>query len=290
MSADLQTSKPPAASSTRITIPIVNLSRLPQLFLLPRLSGFTGLRERLWLREIYNIESSKWHKEDARNNLESYLYKLGDLLGDESQTPFRKCSQPAERSAVRKKLEETLTWIHDEVDNADTNQFLEKLSGLEYVSYVFSFFLHCSFILQLTCSGISSIQLLETKEFPKALNNSQTWNWSSWLFITEARQNLTAEAEGGPSSRYTHAEIDFLEKMLRGHEAWLAEWAAKQPQVPMSQNPIILTSEMKARAKVPENHLQKLWKKVPPTKRPVDRRDRRRELRLGRERLTPHAQ
>jgi len=58
--------------------------------------------------------------------------------------------------------------------------------------------------------------------------------------------------------------------------------SSKQQQVPMNQNPIILTSEMRARAKVPENHLQKLWKKVPPTKRPVDCRDRRRELRLGR--------
>jgi len=184
------------------------------------------------LREINNIESSKRRKEDARNNLESYLYKLGDLLGDESQTPFRKCSQPAERSAVQKKLEETLTWIHDEADNADMNQFLEKLSGLEYVSYMLSFFLHRIFILQLPCSGVSSVQLLETEEFFKALNNSQTWNWSSRLFITEARQNLTAKVEGGPPSRYTHAEIDVLEKMLREHEAWLAEWAAKQQQVP----------------------------------------------------------
>jgi len=121
-------------------------------------------------------------------------------------------------------------WMHD----ADTNQFLEKLSGLEYVSYVLSFFLHRSFILQLPCSGVSSVRLLEIEEFPKALNYSQIWNWSSWLFITEARQNLTAEAEGGPPSRYTHAEIDVLKKMLREHEGWLAEWAAKQRQVPIN--------------------------------------------------------
>ena len=187
------------------------------------------------------------------------MYKLGDLLGDESQTPFRKCSQPAERSAVQKKLEETrVTWIHDETNNADTNQFLEKLSGLEYVSYMLSFFLHRSFISQSSCPGALSVQLLKTEEFPEALNNSQTWNWSSRPFITEVRQNLTAEVEGGPPSHYTHAGIDVLEKMLREHEAWLAEWAAKQQQVPMNQNPIILTSEMRARARVPENHLQKL--------------------------------
>jgi len=179
------------------------------------------------------------------------LYKPSDLLGDESQTPFRKCSKPTE-VPVQKKLKETLTWMHDEANNADMNQFLEKLSGLEYVFYVLSFFLHRSFIFQLPCSGVSSVRLLETEEFPKALNNSQMWNWSSRLFITEARQNLTAEAEGGPPSRYTHAEIGVLEKMLREHEGWLAEWAAKQRPVPMNQNPVILTSEMRARAKVPE--------------------------------------
>jgi hypoxia up-regulated 1 len=89
------------------------------------------------------------------------------------------------------------------------------------------------------------------------------------LFITEAKKNLTAEAEGGSPARYTQAEIDALEKTLKEHEAWLAEWVAKQRDVPMNQDPVILTSEMRARAKTLENHLQKLWKKkVPSKKRP----------------------
>ena len=107
----------------------------------------------------------------------------------------------------------------------------------------------------------------EIEEFPKALNNSQMWNWSSRLFITDAKQNLTAEAEGGPPARYTQAEIDALEKTLKEHEAWLAEWVAKQRQVPINQDPVILTSEMRARAKTLENHLQKLWKKKVPLKK-----------------------
>ena len=107
----------------------------------------------------------------------------------------------------------------------------------------------------------------EIEEFPKALNDSQMWNWSSRLFITEARQNLTSEAEGGPPARYTQVEIDALEKILKEHEAWLAEWVAKQREVPMNQDPVISTSEMRARAKTLENHLQKLWKKKVPTKK-----------------------
>ena len=74
--------------------------------------------------------------EEARNNLESYLYKLRDLLNDDSEAPFMKCSQPGERFAIQNKLDETLTWMHDEADNADTTQFLEKMSGLEYVPFV----------------------------------------------------------------------------------------------------------------------------------------------------------
>lgn len=107
----------------------------------------------------------------------------------------------------------------------------------------------------------------EIEEFPKALNSSQMWNWSSRLFITEAKKNLTAEAEGGPPARYTKAEIDALETTLKEHEAWLGEWVAKQRQVPMNQDPVILTSEMRARAKILENHLQKLWKKKVPLKK-----------------------
>ena len=54
------------------------------------------------------------------------------------------------------------------------------------------------------------------------------WNWSSRLFITEAKQNLTTEGEGGPPARYTQAEIDALEKTLKEHKVWLVEWVAKQ--------------------------------------------------------------
>ena len=88
------------------------------------------------MREIDNIEGSKRRKEEARNNLESYLYKLRDLLDGESETPFRKCSQPGERSAIHEKLEETLSWMHDDADDADTAQLLDKLSSLECVSVV----------------------------------------------------------------------------------------------------------------------------------------------------------
>ncbi len=104
----------------------------------------------------------------------------------------------------------------------------------------------------------------EIEEFPQALNNSQMWNWSSRLFLTDARLNMTQELEAGLPTKYTKEELDEFEKVLKEHESWLDEWVEKQKKVKMNEDPVILSSEMRARAKVLENHLQKLYRKRTP--------------------------
>jgi hypoxia up-regulated 1 len=104
----------------------------------------------------------------------------------------------------------------------------------------------------------------EIEAFPQALNNSQMWNWSTRLFLHEARQNLTAEIAADLPSKWTKDELDGLERTLKEHEAWLSEWVEKQKDVKPNEDPVIETTEMKARAKVLETHLQKLWKRKVP--------------------------
>lgn len=108
----------------------------------------------------------------------------------------------------------------------------------------------------------------EIEAFPRALNNSQMWNWSTRLFLTEARQNLTAEIAADLPSKWTKDELDGLEKALKDHESWLSEWVEKQKRVKPNEDPVIETREMKARAKVLETHLQKLWKRKIPKSKP----------------------
>jgi hypoxia up-regulated 1 len=94
------------------------------------------------------------------------------------------------------------------------------------------------------------------------------WNWSTRLFLTEAHDNLTAEAAAGLPSKWTKEELDGLEKTLREHETWLHEWVEKQKKIKMNEDPVIETTEMKARAKTLELHLQRLVKrKTPKTKK-----------------------
>lgn len=104
----------------------------------------------------------------------------------------------------------------------------------------------------------------EIEAFPQALNNSQMWNWHTRLFLTEARQNLTSELEQGLPSKWTKDELDGLEKALKEHESWLNEWVEKQKKVKNHEDPVIETREMKARAKVLEQHLQRLYRRKVP--------------------------
>jgi hypoxia up-regulated 1 len=204
-------------------------------------------KSRSRLRAIDAEESAKSRRAEARNSFESYLYRLRDFLNEDNKdTPFKKCSQPAEREEIQGKLEDSFSWLDDKGELAETSQFLDKRIALE------------------TLEKPIIHRYQEIEAFPQALNNSQMWNWSTRLFLQEARQNLTAEIAEGLPSKWTKDELDNLEKSLKEHEAWLSEWVEKQKSVKSNEDPVIETAEMKARAKALEIHLQKLYKRKIP--------------------------
>jgi hypoxia up-regulated 1 len=87
------------------------------------------------LRLVDYEESAKQRKEEARNSLEGYLYRVRDLLDDSHQdTPFKQCSQESERKAIAQKVSETIVWLHDKGDLAETSQFWDKRNAVEYVA------------------------------------------------------------------------------------------------------------------------------------------------------------
>lgn len=86
------------------------------------------------LRQVDYEEAAKQRKEEARNNLEGYLYRVRDLLDENNtDTPFRKCSQDSERKHLSEKVSEAITWLHDKGDLAETSQFWDKLNTIESV-------------------------------------------------------------------------------------------------------------------------------------------------------------
>lgn len=72
-------------------------------------------------------------REEQRNILEGYLYKLRDLLDSDSQHTFVKHSQESERRAIARQLKEVSSWFNAHEDEAQTKDFVEKRSSLECV-------------------------------------------------------------------------------------------------------------------------------------------------------------
>lgn len=198
------------------------------------------------LRALDNMEVSKQFREEAFNTLEGYLYKLRDLLDDGPETPFMKCSKPSEREAISRKVADTSAWLHSDGESADTSTLMEKRRALESLEKPI---VH---------------RYKEIEEFPEALNSSQKWNWSTRLFLAEARANLTAEAAAGLPSKWTTEELDALEKAVKEHEAWLNTGVEKQKRIKMNEDPAIETRDMRSRAKTLELHLQRLVKRKAP--------------------------
>ena len=88
------------------------------------------------------------------------------------------------------------------------------------------------------------------------------------LFITEARKNLTAETiPGNLPALHTQEELIHLEGKLREHEAWLAPLVEKQKGIKPWEDPVLLTEEMKTKAKALEKELLKLMRRKTPAKR-----------------------
>ncbi|KAH9996166.1 actin-like ATPase domain-containing protein [Russula compacta] len=241
-----KTTKPPATPKD-ITIPLNVTVKFPSVAPM----GLEQKREaRQRLIKMEAEEAAIAAREEQRNVLEGYLYKIRDLLESDSQHPFVQHSQDSERRAISRQLKDVSNWFHAHADDAQTKDFVAKRSSLE------------------TLERPIVHRINEIGEFPQALNTSQMWNWHTRLFLSEARENLTAEERAGTTGRYTKTELDELEKALREHEAWLHEGVEKQKGVPMNHDPVIETKEMRKRAKALETHLQRLVQKKPPRVRP----------------------
>ncbi|KAK4698666.1 hypoxia up-regulated 1, partial [Phenoliferia sp. Uapishka_3] len=82
------------------------------------------------LREAKAAETRKLAKDEARNVLESYIYRARDLVDQKS---FVDCSLEAERDAIRGKTEAADEWLWKEGDGAPTKELRAKKSELECV-------------------------------------------------------------------------------------------------------------------------------------------------------------
>jgi hypoxia up-regulated 1 len=80
------------------------------------------------LREAKAAETRKLQREEARNVLEAYIYKVRDLVED---VTFGESSQEHERKVIREKTEAANEWLWDEGESAATKELKAKKSEIE---------------------------------------------------------------------------------------------------------------------------------------------------------------
>lgn len=80
------------------------------------------------LREIKTAETRKLAREEARNVLEAYIYKVRDLV---ENAAFVEASTAEEREVIKSTTESSNEWLWEEADEASTKELKSKKSDLE---------------------------------------------------------------------------------------------------------------------------------------------------------------
>lgn len=195
-------------------------------------------KDKLWT--MSQAATRKAQREEARNAIESYLYRVRDMIEDPT---FESVSKDAERSAITAKTEELSAWLSDEGETADTATLKSKRSALE-----------------------SLIKPLETRLEQSKLRSSAFAEFESSLaeakaFVAEAKANLTAAIQNNESSKYSVTELDSLTSTLEKDEEWYKKGKALQEQRGPSDDPALLSTEVDGRRKRVQETIGKIRKR-----------------------------
>ncbi|GAA5901408.1 hypothetical protein JCM5296_003002 [Sporobolomyces johnsonii] len=200
------------------------------------------------LREAKAALQRKLAREEARNLLEAYVYRVRDLVDQEA---FVASSVESERKAIRELNEKTGEWLWDEGESAATKELKDKKKDLEkLVKHILA-------------------RSTEATERPRLIAQLRDVLGSSTAFLASARANDTAAAAASPPEpqRFTAEELDKLSARLGDSTAWLDEHVKKQERVPGHEDPVLRTAELERRIKDLEAEVARLErKKVPRAK------------------------
>ncbi|KAG8893150.1 lumenal Hsp70 protein, partial [Tulasnella sp. 417] len=210
----------------------------------PPLSPAEKQKSQSRLAEIAAREAAKAQREQAYNLLEGFLYRLRDLLEDDSSA-FHEFAQPDEQARLSDKLATTMTWLHDDGEEAAADVLLAKRAELE----------------KLEQPIITRYQ--EASTGPKALSDLQKAHALARAFLTEAKANQTTAIEAGETPRFTDDDLKSVDTLVTESEDWLRERTQQQKKLTKRQDPVLKTAEMESKGIAVQKSVQGLMKRKP---------------------------
>ncbi|CAO3649389.1 unnamed protein product [Cunninghamella echinulata] len=189
------------------------------------------------MQELDTKDNLRREREDAKNNLESYVYRTLDFLYDDV---VETVSSEEQREELREKLSETSDWIYDEGEHADTKAYINQLNTLKALEN------------PITYRRQEFIQRDKTFEIvPKSVGLVT-------MYVEGIRK--TPEEE-----RYhTEEELEKALSVAKAAEKWHEEKLEQQLALTPLDNPVLTSKLAAAKAKEVDDALLPLLRKKKP--------------------------
>ncbi|WRT67203.1 uncharacterized protein IL334_004169 [Kwoniella shivajii] len=215
------------------------------------------------LSSIAKFESAKFAREEARNLLEGYLYRLSGLLSPDSESKaLHEYATKEERSKLQKSVDSAMEWLGDHAEEADEKTLRAKRADIEAIE--------TPIITRFT----------EFVHRPKAIEAFQQAMFASRTFLVEARKNNTIALEAVSNStpenpaippKFTEEELKGVEDLMKDNEIWMDTLMQKQVKLDddKMKDPVIRSAELDERGKKLQMTVLRLVnKKAPRRPRP----------------------
>ncbi|UZJ55202.1 hypothetical protein CBS101457_004522 [Exobasidium rhododendri] len=204
-------------------------------------------RDRLYVAD--SEARSRATREEARNVLEAYVYRVRDLVEEEW---FKKASRDEERKSIESKTKELSSWLSSaEGDKAVTSTLKLRKGTLEGL--------------------VEPVEkrVAEQRIRGKAIRSFEKSQKEAREFLQEARANLTVAIDSNLASKYTVSELDSFQTQLDKDRKWFDEKMASQEKRKLDEDVVIKSEEIEKRAKKSSDTVTRYKKRRIPKTRPA---------------------
>ncbi|XP_021370536.1 hypoxia up-regulated protein 1-like [Mizuhopecten yessoensis] len=185
---------------------------------IPQLSADQFKHSKNKLADLTAKDKEKKLLEKAKNDLEAFIFEMGDRL---SRPMYEKCSTEMEREEYSKVLSESSDWMYEQDDDAKKEIYTEKLRELKKMTKDLE------------------MRVRETKERPEALKALESMLNHSVYFL-QTVQNLSQVEE----PIFTEVEVTTLGKLINDTINWKNDTVKEQKKMLNTEKPKLLVQDI----------------------------------------------
>jgi hypoxia up-regulated 1 len=280
-----------ATSQTKEEIIPISLKSTPLGTKAPSASEMTRIRDRLAAFDA--SDRDRVLREEALNELESFIYRSRDLMDNEE---FVKAVKKDQLTLLSEKIATHSDWLYEDSDNAKTADFQLKLKDLKdivdpaqkRVKENAARPLHVKLLKELIQSAEGMQDKLQRQieadenAYSSSLSESSSTSsstetpaassdplddlaedpYSTSSSPTSTKKTAAAKPTGPSYGVFTPTELSILSKAYEYAHPWLENKLAEQEKLTESDDPVLTLADIDSRIKEFERVLNRLYKKM----------------------------